>query len=164
MEKLPVEWLALAAPAAETERALEKMNRRLEGHGLTLRPEELRELARRRQAHLQATGRVEFGEGILPALVFTFADSPHIPPGEFAATIDALLECFYYFKNETDERVGDEELLCFMKAHFDGDCRGSAEQLYGTRLEELARGLRHGEAVEEATGPLTGWEGMDVED
>lgn len=143
MEALAL-YRQMALRAEDTASALAAVNRRVEGHGLTLRPEEITALARRRAEVLQSTGRVEFGEGILPKLMFIFCDSPSIPPGEFAATLDALQECFYHFKNETGEKLSDDELLELMKAGFDGECQGSVEQLAGTVLERYADALRHG--------------------
>lgn len=138
MAWLPAGWNS--GPLMErTTDALQMLNRRIEGHGLTLQPGEIRHLARRHQEILQDTGRVEFGDGILPKLVFAFCDSPYIAPKDFAATVEALLECFYHFKNETLETQSDDELLAFMKEHFDGDCHGSVEYLSGTGLEALAR-------------------------
>ena len=137
-------YLPGALGARQTEAALEKVNRRVQGHGLVLQEAEIQALAKRREEVLQSTGRVEFGEGILPKLVFLFCDSPYIPQQEYAATLDALQACFYHFKNETGEAVGDDDLLEFMKTHFDGDCHGSVEYLEGTLVEHLARGIRLG--------------------
>lgn len=120
------------------------MNEKIAGHGLALTGPEMLGLARRHAETLQNTNRVEFGEGILPRLAFLFCDSPHIAPAAFAATLEALMECFYHFKNETMEAMSDEELLAYMKTHFDGDCQGSVEYLAGTLLEELAAELRAG--------------------
>lgn len=137
-----------ALQAGQAADALERVNRRIAGHGLVLTREEMLALAQRRQVLLQGNGRVEFGEGILPKLLFAFCDSPYIPPGDFAATLDALMESFYHFKNESAEGLGDDELLAFMKQHFDRDCHGSVELLNGALLESLAHSARTGEPFE----------------
>ena len=148
----------LAGPGNPDERqvvnSLAAVNRKAAARGLlALREEEITALAQRRGEVLRDTGRVEFGSGILPKLVFAFCDSPHISPDGFAAAIDELMACFYHFKNETAETVGDDELLAFMKEHFDGDCQGSVEYLAGTLLENLARGTRFGDATERGERP-----------
>lgn len=126
----------------QTEAALARVNRQVQGYGLALQPQEMHALALRHQQVLRATGRVEFGESVLPALAFAFCDSPNIHPANYAATLDSLMECFYYFKGELRETVSDEELVGVMKRYFDGECQGSVEYLQGTLLERLADGVR----------------------
>ncbi len=77
--------------ARQTSAALARVNRRVEGHALTLQPQEIRALALRHQEVLRETGRVEFGEGVLPKLAFAFCDSPHISPAHYAAALDSLI-------------------------------------------------------------------------
>lgn len=160
MERLPSIWQSgfLAERAAQ---GLEKMNERIAGDGLVLSAPEIQALALRHGQVLQNTGRVEFGESILPKLVFTFCDSPYIPPGDFAATIGELMECFYHFKNETREAVGDDDLLAYMKRHFDGICHGSMEYLCGTVLEGLAEAIRQGRAWDQTDDELEETEETD---
>lgn len=49
------------------------MNQKTEKFGLALTEEEAKLLVERRQENLREQQRVEFGEGILPKLIFTFA-------------------------------------------------------------------------------------------
>ncbi len=113
--------------------------------GAATTPEEVRALALRHQEVLRETGRVEFGEGVLPKLAFAFCDSPHIHPEEYAAALDSLMTCFYYFKGELREQMGDDALIDAMKRYFDGVCQGSVEYLQGTLLEALAEAARKAE-------------------
>lgn len=117
-------------------------------YGLTLSGGQIRELAERRFAALQDTGRVEFGEGILEKLIRAFCDSPYISQGEYMETLLALQDAFYYFKNESLERLSDDELIDYMKQVFDGRAQGSLEYLFGTSLEDLCREARGGERSE----------------
>ena len=48
------------------------------------------------------------------------------------------MELFYEFRNETDDRLTDDELLAFMKEQFEGVCFGDLEYLGGTCLERFA--------------------------
>lgn len=147
-------WQA-ALQTQQTQQALQQMNDRVAGHGLTLRPEDIRWLTGQRQVHLQGSGRVEFGAGVLPKLLFAFCDSPYIHPADFAVTLDTLLACFYQLKNESMEAIPDDELVDFMKQHFDGSCHGSAELLTDACLEGLARGVRFGTGATSAEAPDT---------
>ena len=93
---------------------------------------------------LENTGRVEFGGGILKKLILAFCDSPYITQNSYAGILAQLQEIFYYFKNESLERLTDEELLGAMRRFFNGPAHGSLEMLAGSSLEELCRGLRGG--------------------
>lgn len=119
-----------------------------EPFGLALCEAEVAALALAQARTLERTGRVEFGDGILPRLIDTFCDSPFIAPATYADTLEALTELFYYFKNEALEQLSDDELLLAMKQGFDGPGQGSIEYLRGTWLENLCRSLRQGEAPE----------------
>lgn len=166
MNELPLAWHG-GLVAEHTQHELEKMNQKIEGHGLTLRAEEMRALALRHTRVLQNTGRIEFGESILPKLVFAFCDSPYIPPADFASVIEELMECFYHFKNETMEQMGDDQLLDYMKKHFDGEAHGSIDYLCGTVLERLAEQLRFGtkpDGEDEQQREPEEQEGMDEEE
>ena len=85
---------------------------------------------------------MELGGGILEQLILTFCDSPYLTRDNYEETLHTLVDLFYHFKNETEDRVGDAALLTYMKRAFDGQCCGSLELLAGTALPEMARKLR----------------------
>lgn len=107
--------------------------------GLTLRENEIAELAESRAEVLRASGRIEFGGGILPKLIRAFCGSPFIEQENYAAVLAELQEIFYYFKNETRDRLTDDELIELMVRVFNGRVQGSAEYLAGLTSEALAR-------------------------
>lgn len=107
--------------------------------GLALKEAEIQELAECRKKALKDTGRVEFGGGILPKLIYAFCDSPYLDQTNYAETLAELQEAFYYFKGEARERFLDDELIDFMVTVFDGRAQGSAEYLIGTSLASLCR-------------------------
>ena len=113
-------------------------------YGLSLYENQIQNLAQKRFEALKDTGRIEFGEGILKKLVYAFCDSPYIHQQNYEETLVELLDAFYYFKNETDDCLTDDELIEFMKDTFDGKAQGSIEYLTGSSLEELRRNARHG--------------------
>lgn len=112
-------------------------------YGLMLSEQDIATLMEKRAAALSETGRVEFGKGILDKLVFAFCDSPYLFQDTYVETLLSLQEAFYYFKNESLDTLTDDELIAFMKEHFDGDCEGSVEYLTGTLLEDLCRDIRY---------------------
>lgn len=113
-------------------------------YGLMLSEKQIESLVQRRFETLRDTGRIEFGEGVLKKLIYAFCDSPYIHQLNYEQTILELQDAFYYFKNETDDRLSDDELIEYMKETFEGKAQGSIEYLTGTSLEELRRNARHG--------------------
>ena len=100
---------------AETVRALDACNARTVRFGLTLSPEQMEQLAEGRFRALRETGRVEFGEGILPRLVMAFCDSPYLQQEDWAETLLLLQQVFYKFKNDFRDSIGDDTLLRLMQ-------------------------------------------------
>lgn len=121
-------------------RCCEDLNRL---HGLTLTEADIAELVEQRGQVLRATGRVEFGGGILPKLIRAFCDSPYVDRDSYAGILGDLQEAFYYFKSESADRFSDDDLIGFMVRVFNGEAAGSAELLTGISLEELCRWARN---------------------
>ncbi|SMC85763.1 DUF6323 family protein [Papillibacter cinnamivorans] len=113
-------------------------------YGLSLSDAQIRNLVQRRFSALRDTGRVEFGSGILKKLAVEFCDSPYISQENYEDTLLELQDSFYYFKNESQDQIPDDELISFMKRCFDGVCQGSLDYLSGTTLEDLCRNTRYG--------------------
>jgi hypothetical protein len=118
-------------------------------YGLCLNEEQIRSLVERRFGALRDTGRIEFGEGILKKLILAFCDSPFLTQENYEDTILELQDWFYYFKNESEERISDDELIEFMKNIFNGKAQGSLEYLSGTSLEDLCRNTRYGYEIDD---------------
>ncbi len=141
MEELP----GVAASGANRElEALSECNALTGRYGLSLTEKQLGALMVRQREAVAAAGRVEFGGGVLRALIEAFCDSPFISQENYEQTLAELLESFYYFKTEAEDRIPDDELIQFMRRHFDTTCQGSLEYLCGTTLEELCRNTRYG--------------------
>lgn len=113
-------------------------------YGLRLSEGQIKEIVERRFEALKDTGRVEFAEGIMKKLIYAFCDSPYITAENYEDTILELQDSFYYFKNESMDRISDDELIEYMKKVFDGRAQGSLDYLSGTSLEELCRYARGG--------------------
>lgn len=133
----------------QTKAELRECNDLTMKYGLFLSEQQIQDLTERRFAALKDTGRIEFGQGILKKLVEEFCDSPYIMQANYEDTILELQDSFYYFKNESMDRIPDDELIAFMKRHFDGICQGSLDYLSGTSLEELCRNTRYGYEIDD---------------
>ncbi len=114
-----------------------------QAYGLSLTQQDITELVHLREQALRATGRVEFGGGILPKLMAAFRTSPYVDNQNFAAVLAELQDAFYYFKNESYDRFSDDELVETMQTVFNGRAAGSAELLTAISLEELCRWARN---------------------
>ncbi|MGN0424301.1 MAG: DUF6323 family protein [Acetatifactor sp.] len=110
-----------------------------ERFGLSLSEGEIEELVQCRAKALKDTGRVEFGEGILPKLIYAFCDSEYMEQDNYETTLAQLQDAFYYFKGESLELYTDDELIDFMVRVFNGRAQGSIEYLMGTSLETMCR-------------------------
>lgn len=123
---------------------LEEINTDTAAFGLTLTQEDAGELIVSRNACLAKYQRVEFGKGILDKLIYTFCDSRYMEQDEYLETLEQLLDVFYGFKQASEDKLTDEELLTFMKEQFETVCYGDVEYLQSTCLERFTKAIRGG--------------------
>lgn len=114
-------------------------------YGLVISQDQALELVETRSNILKNIGRVEFGGGIIDKLIRQFCDSPYLWQENYSETLNELVELFYYFKNESLDCIGDDELIALMKKYFDNNCQGAVELLQNRELEILSRNIRYGE-------------------
>ena len=119
-----------------------------ERYGLTLSESAVLAIAEKRTQTLLETGRVEFGESVIPKLINAFCDSPYLLQDDYEETLCALTEAFYSFKNDSFDRLTDDELIQAMRERYDA-YDGSVEAVTGTSLEALCRARRLGETFED---------------
>lgn len=119
-------------------------NQYTEKYGLTLSAEDAEILLAEKDRILKAERRVEFGQSILPQIIYTFCDSSYISQDDYVDTLSRLQEIFYLYKNEMQDEITDEELLAFMKEQFETVCFGDLQYLEGTCLDIFAQAIRAG--------------------
>lgn len=124
--------------------ALISCNEKTERFSLVLTNEEARELVICRNESLRNSQRVEFGSGLLEKLIDSFCDSQYINQEGYADTLMELLDIFYLFKNEAEDKLTDYELITFMKEQFESICCGDTDYLADTCLERFAKAIRAG--------------------
>ena len=139
-----------------------KTNQYTQQFGLSLSEEDTQVLLKERNAALAAQRRVEFGQGILPQIIFAFCDSSFISQGDYVETLIRLQEIFYLYKNEMQDELTDEELLNFMKEQFETVCLGDLEYLEGTCLDIFAQAVRAGYRGYQETQGKGEFEKMDI--
>ena len=114
------------------------VNEYSEQYGLSLSREDTELLLTERRNVLKRERRVEFGQSILPQIIYTFCDSFYIIQDNYLDVLIRLQEIFFLYKNEMQDEITDEELLNFMKEQFDGVCCGDPDYLEGTCLDIFA--------------------------
>jgi hypothetical protein len=123
---------------------IQQINEETLEYGLKLSEKDIKIILETRKEALSSNGRVEFGGGIITKVISSFCDSPYILQHNYVETIDELIEIFYYYKNETMEEIGDDELIAFMKDYFDNKCQGDLDLLRYRYLDTLAHNIKYG--------------------
>ena len=113
-------------------------------YGLTLTETQMEQLAVRHEEALRASGRVEFGTGVLEKLVQAFCDSPYLVQEEYAETLAELQEQFYHLKTECMERVSDDELVEAMRLIYNEAVHGDLSGLADADRETIYRIVQTG--------------------
>ena len=121
-----------------------KFNQMTAPYGLSLTTQDALDLARTHEEALKRNGRIEFTSGTMQKLIRAFCSSPFITQNNYAETLNDLVEIFYYFKNESEDELSDDELILLMRKYFNENCRGAIELLQARELETLAHNIRFG--------------------
>ena len=143
-------WLALLE-RTQIQKVMES-NQYTEQYGLTLSEQDAEILAQERKSTLLEQKRVEFGESILPRIIYEFCDSAFISQSNYVESLTRLQEIFFLYKNEMLDEISDEELLNFMKEQFETVCFGDFDYLEGTCLDIFAQAVRAGYRGYQQTG------------
>lgn len=142
-----INWLDIFKPRNNTLQSLARQeilhtNLQSQQYGLQLTPLQAMELLQTRNRVLKSQGRVDTGIEVIKKIAASFCSSPYIHAHEWASTLNELVEIFYYMKNETEDRLGDDELITLMRELFDNRSRGVLELLRDRDLELYAQELR----------------------
>lgn len=136
-------WLDVLQSRNQLARVIET-NQYTERFGLTLSQQDAQLILDNRKTALHEQRRVEFGEGIVPKIIFEFCDSDFIDQSNYVDTIIRLQEIFYLYKNEMNDEITDDELLHLMKEQYEMQCHGDLDYLESTCLSDFARVIRAG--------------------
>lgn len=141
---------------------IEKANQYSEKYGLTLNEEDTKLLMQQQRQTLKAERRVEFGESVLPKIIYAFCDSDYISQSTYTEDLIRLQEIFYAYKNEMLDEITDDELLEFMKEQFETVCFGDFDYLEGTCLDVFAQAIRAGYREHQVTGGHGNFQDVDI--
>lgn len=114
-------------------------------YGITLSEKDCTDIAECRYESLRENERIEIGLGAVREIIETFCDSGYVDQRNFRETVEGLLECFYMIKTETDDKVGDDEVLDFLKYLFEYEAGGDVTKIYDSEaLDDFISGKRNG--------------------
>lgn len=119
-------------------------NQVTEKFGLVLSEEDAKLLVNEKSESLKEQKRIEYGESILPKIIYEFCDSDYISQRNYVEMIGRLQDIFFLYKNEMMDEISDDELLHFMKEQFETVCYGDLEYLESTCLDVFAQAIRAG--------------------
>ena len=137
------DWMILLQQQNQLAKVLET-NQITAKFGLSLTAQDAELILEERKNVLKEQKRVEFGQGIVPKIIFEFCDSDYIDQNNYVDTIVRLQEIFYLYKNEMQDEITDDELLHLMKEQFEKICFGDLDYLEGTCLANFAQAIRAG--------------------
>ena len=114
-------------------------------YGITLTPEEAKDLSETRVKALTENERIEIGVGAVEGIIKRFSRSSYITKENYAYVLSEIAEVFYYIKTETDDKVSDNALLDELFIRFEQRCRGSIDTLLAKEAEIIVRKVNAGE-------------------
>lgn len=120
-----------------------------EQYGLRLTHATATMLVQERNRVLKNVGRIEFSTTLTERLIEQFCDSVFIQQDDYAAILVELQEIFYELKNETEDKIPDDELIIRLKDFYEHQCKGDLEFLRTKFLDELAREVRRENQIKE---------------
>lgn len=118
------------------------INKESQKYGLYLNTAEVEEIIETRNHVLPSYGRVELDMGVISKLIKSLCNSPYISQEDYVSTLNDLQEMFYYLKNETEDKIGDDELIDILMDLFNNSCRGAMELLQGI-IEKYGADIRY---------------------
>jgi len=100
-------------------------------YGMVLSTDDVLQLLEARNGFLQHIGRIDISIEVSKSIISNFSNSSFMAPEIYVATLHELHQIFYYMKNETQDKIGDDALIKLMKDYFETSCGGSLELLKG---------------------------------
>ncbi len=123
-----------------------------QAYGLTLTPEEAKDLSEVRARSLKDNERLEIGLGAMEGVIRRFSRSSFVDKQNYAWVIAEVTDLFYYIKTETDDKVSDNDLLDELFLRFEQRCRGSVDLLISREGELMIRKINAGDNYEKWFG------------
>lgn len=157
------ENFALTAPQSVSREIL-ALNEYSREYGLVLSEEDATELSDTRNRALVDNERLEIGVGAVAEIIKRFSQSKYVNADNYPYVLNEVTEIFYYIKTETDDQIGDGDLVEELFRRFELSCRGSVELLLERETERIIRKVTSGDHYEKWYGREDGFDGMEDRD
>lgn len=122
-------------------REILEINNESEKYGLVLNMQDAKAIVAARAAALQNSERIEMSNDVVKKITQMLYASPFICQEDYVFNINNIQEMFYYMKNETEDKIGDDELIDIIFNFYNNSCQGSIELLKET-LQSFGENFR----------------------
>lgn len=107
--------------------------------GLSLTPDQIRDIAETESNCLSEYGRISFGKSASEQIVSEFAASPFIAGNDTVRTFMELTEAFFELREDFPARFTDVEIIETLREAFDGEAAGDTALATALASEEISR-------------------------
>lgn len=88
-----------------------KINEESSAYGLILTPKDVEEIIKSRGYTLKTYGRIDLNMDVTKKLINKIYKSQYTDKDDYVETINDLQDIFYYLKNETLDKISDDEII-----------------------------------------------------
>ncbi|MCC0644725.1 MULTISPECIES: DUF6323 family protein [unclassified Clostridioides] len=118
-------------------------NKESKCYGLVLSEEDVKDIITSRNDTLKGYGRIELEIKVTKQLIENIYTSQFTNMDDYLETINDMQEIFYYLKNETDDKICDDEIIEILDELYE-KFTGNMDNVRG-EAEEFAKKFKFGE-------------------
>ncbi|MBY2475693.1 DUF6323 family protein [Clostridioides difficile] len=118
-------------------------NRESKAYGLTLSESDVKDIITSRNYTLKGYGRIELDIKVTKQLIKNIYTSQFTNMDDYLETINDMQEIFYYLKNETDDKICDDEIIEMLDELYE-KFSGNLDNVRG-EADEFAKKFKFGE-------------------
>lgn len=119
-------------------------NKESKYYGLVLSKEDVKDIITSRNDTLKGYERIELDIKVTKQLIENIYTSQFTNMDDYLETINDMQEIFYYLKNETDDKICDDEIIEILDELYE-KFTGNMDNVRG-EAEEFAKQFKFGEA------------------
>lgn len=149
MENTLSAFLRSGYPAEVEQKDLLQMNDETAQYGLQLSPAEAAELTKTHRTALVKTNRIEIGHETVQKIIHALSRSQYLPQTHYADVLNEAVYAFYELKNESEDKMTDDELIENLADGFEEYEGDMDAYLQSCGLDGLLRKIRYGLQPEE---------------
>ncbi|MDX5698507.1 DUF6323 family protein [Clostridioides difficile] len=112
-------------------------------YGLTLSESDVKDIINSRDNTLKGYGRIELDIKVTKQLIENIYTSQYTNVDNYLETINDMQEIFYYLKNETDDKICDDEIIEILGEFYE-KLSGNMDNVRG-EADEVAKKFKFGE-------------------